>query len=235
MAVELATYRGEAMCGELREVGEIAADLLQQPGLSAMTDRVRKLATQVLESKQSQRDKALWLADILRAVCATRWGKGADVQQVWAATSHLWWALITSTTNEQVLASVIEAVEHLAETKQQQGEGDHAAVVGHCVRFIAENYHNDITLEDIAATVHLSSSHVSRLMREHLGMSFVYLLTRTRIEQAIRLMTDSGAPLYWVARQVGYKSPTYFSRVFRRTTGCSPSDYRAQLDRALRG
>jgi two-component system response regulator YesN len=97
---------------------------------------------------------------------------------------------------------------------------------------LAQNYIDahygrpELTLEEVAGAVQVSTGYLSRLLKRETGFSFVDYLTRVRINKAILLMGDPAVKVYEVAEAVGYQSQHYFSRAFKRVFGRSPVDYR---------
>ncbi|MNJ34529.1 AraC family transcriptional regulator [Paenibacillus bouchesdurhonensis] len=92
--------------------------------------------------------------------------------------------------------------------------------------FIDNNFTQSITLKEIADTLYVSQHYLSRLFKKDLGDSPVnYLITR-RIEEAKRLLAESDAPVHEVAASVGYNNDKYFSMLFKKVTGQTPSAYR---------
>ena len=98
--------------------------------------------------------------------------------------------------------------------------------------FIQENYHRDLALEDVAERVGVSAGYLSRLFRQVRGETFKSYLTHVRLQEAKRLLTETGHRVYEIADRVGYNDQHYFSEVFRKHTGLSPLEYR---NRALAG
>ncbi|MGN8647249.1 AraC family transcriptional regulator [Gracilibacillus sp. HCP3S3_G5_1] len=94
--------------------------------------------------------------------------------------------------------------------------------------YIESNYQRNITLEEVADEVGLSSYYLSKLFKEHFHITFVEYVTQTRIAKAKDLLLDDRVSLKEIALTIGYKDPNYFSRVFKKETGVSPSDYRKQ-------
>lgn len=92
--------------------------------------------------------------------------------------------------------------------------------------FIRENYQNNITLQDIADAVHVSSAYVSRLYRNKTGVTITEAINNIRIEQAKKLLEQSSYRVYEVAQRVGFEDAAYFTNVFTKHVGCSPSEYR---------
>lgn len=93
------------------------------------------------------------------------------------------------------------------------------------VRFIARNFSSAVDVKDVAASVGISRSHLYRLFMRHIGTPPNEYLTRFRISQACELIERSPLPVSAVAASVGYDDQLYFSRVFKKITGKSPSAY----------
>lgn len=93
------------------------------------------------------------------------------------------------------------------------------------IRFIAHNYSGTIDVNDIAAAVGISRSHLYRVFIRQIGTSPNDYLTRFRISQACELIGHSRLPISAVAASVGYEDALYFSRVFKKITGKSPTTF----------
>lgn len=102
------------------------------------------------------------------------------------------------------------------------------AIAANTVRFINNNYKEDLTLENAASEVYLSPSYLSTVFKQSLGIGFVDYLNKVRINKAKQLLCSTSLKTYQVAESVGYKDSKYFSQVFRKLTGTTPSQYRAE-------
>lgn len=92
--------------------------------------------------------------------------------------------------------------------------------------YIENNYDQDITLDEVASEIGLSSSYLSRKFKEKYQLGFLEYLTELRINQAADLLINKNIKINEIARRVGYRDGNYFSKVFKRETGLNPSDYR---------
>lgn len=92
--------------------------------------------------------------------------------------------------------------------------------------FIHQNYSASIGVEDTARQVGVSRSHLYRAFQTEFGCSPSEYLTRYRIQRAKQLLSHSDLSINVVAASVGYEDSLYFSRVFSRETGQSPTAYR---------
>jgi two-component system response regulator YesN len=102
-------------------------------------------------------------------------------------------------------------------------------IVHQIKQYIMENSNTDISLEMIADRVNLSPYYISKLFKEQLGLNYIDFLTECRIERAKSLMSDSELSLKEITFEIGYNDPNYFSRVFKRVYGMSPTEYRKMI------
>lgn len=92
--------------------------------------------------------------------------------------------------------------------------------------YIQEHLHQPLSIRTVARACGHSEKSINRLMKKYAQCSFVQYLTTARIDRAKSLLMHAPQMLLKdVAEQVGYSDPLYFSRVFRRVTGLSPSTY----------
>lgn len=96
------------------------------------------------------------------------------------------------------------------------------------IKYIHENLSNPLSLENIADHLHISSSHLSRTFKKTCKESLTEFINRTRIEKAKDYLTHSDILSYEIAELVGYNDPAYFSSIFKKYTGLSPTDFRQQ-------
>ncbi|WP_324825618.1 AraC family transcriptional regulator [Sinanaerobacter sp. ZZT-01] len=94
------------------------------------------------------------------------------------------------------------------------------------LRFIEENYKDDITLNDVAEFVHINPSYLSTLFKQEMGIAFTYYLTELRIDKSLRLLADTSFSLTEIALRVGFNSQSYFIKVFKSIMGMTPKEYR---------
>jgi AraC-like DNA-binding protein len=90
-------------------------------------------------------------------------------------------------------------------------------------RYINRNFQQQITLDDLSTSLGVSQYHLSRIFNEMSGFSLPEYLTMIRMEQAKVLLSEGRLNISQVAYQVGYEDSGYFSKVFKKHFGQSPS------------
>ncbi len=103
------------------------------------------------------------------------------------------------------------------------------AQVEHIHAYIEKSYYETFTLTSLAEQYHVDASYLSRTFSKTYGETITAFLTRTRMEHAIELMRDPDRKLETISMLVGYDDYNYFSRVFRKKMGVSPSEYRGRM------
>ena len=83
-----------------------------------------------------------------------------------------------------------------------------------------------MTLESVAAHVHLNPSYFSTMFRQATGSTFKEYLSMVRVEESKRLLANTDYSLIDIAVATGFQDQSYFSKVFKRYTGLTPGQYR---------
>lgn len=99
-------------------------------------------------------------------------------------------------------------------------------IVKSAMKFIDENYEQDIDVNDVANAVHLSYSHLARLFRDYSKDSINSYINRVRLEKAQYYLKCTDEDINTIARKIGFNSETYFCNFFKKNTGLSARSYR---------
>jgi AraC-like DNA-binding protein len=122
---------------------------------------------------------------------------------------------------EETLAHVDTALERDRELSQQTQR-----LVRQAMGYIHQHYTDPISRADLAQHVALSEDYLTACFRKELGITPITYINRFRVHQAQQLLLDTDRTVTEIALDVGFSDSGYFSRVFRREVGQSPSDYR---------
>ncbi len=91
--------------------------------------------------------------------------------------------------------------------------------------YLEYHYAEDISLEDVAEQVNISPQYFSKLIKKNTGFNFTDWLAMLRVKKAKELLTNTNLTVKEVCFMVGYKDPNYFSRIFKKRIGITPSEY----------
>lgn len=122
--------------------------------------------------------------------------------------------------------------QHLAMVSNQlvvRQEHPEPPMVTRAKEFIDEHQAEDLSLTDVARAVNASTFYFCKVFKKSTGINFTDYVSRVRIEKAKNLALNPNLRISEIAFEVGFQSLTHFNRVFKRITGMSPTEYRAQL------
>ncbi|MEV5030165.1 response regulator [Paenibacillus sp. LPE1-1-1.1] len=94
--------------------------------------------------------------------------------------------------------------------------------------FLDRNLYRDLSVEETATHVGLSTSYFSLLFKQTFGETFIEYVTRQRMERAKAMLAETAKSVAQIAKEVGYAERRYFTKVFMKYTGENPTDYRSR-------
>ncbi|MDP4092120.1 MAG: response regulator [Bacillota bacterium] len=94
------------------------------------------------------------------------------------------------------------------------------------IDYLKEHYNEQVTLNEVARNIYVSTYYISRMFKKELGKNFVDYLNEIRIEKAKELLKDVQYKAYEIAEMVGIPDAHYFSKLFKKYVGVTPTEYR---------
>lgn len=108
-------------------------------------------------------------------------------------------------------------------------EKEAVSVIDRAKAYIDENFRRDISLDDVSREVDISPYYFSKLFKQETGKNFIEYLTEIRLKNARELLQNSQLSIKEICVQSGYGDPNYFSRIFKKYEGVTPSEFRGRL------
>ena len=93
-------------------------------------------------------------------------------------------------------------------------------------RYIQENYHKKIKVEEVADLVDLSVVSFSRLIKLRTGKTFIDFLNELRLGYATKLLIESNKNITEICYECGFNNISNFNRIFKKSQNCTPSEFR---------
>ncbi len=138
--------------------------------------------------------------------------------------------LIEKSESAEELNSLLEDVAvRIAEKVNNFNNKSIKLILRKAIDYIQEHYSEQVTLNEVAENIYVSTFYISRMFKKELGKSFVDYLNDVRIEKSKELLKDVKYKTYEVAEIVGISDPHYFSKLFKKYSGMTPSEYRESL------
>jgi two-component system response regulator YesN len=92
-------------------------------------------------------------------------------------------------------------------------------------KYILENYGEYISLKKVAASLNISPGYLSSIFTQYTGMCFIDYVTAVKISMAKKLLKETDNKIYEISYMLGYENATYFSKIFKKTTGYTPKEF----------
>lgn len=92
--------------------------------------------------------------------------------------------------------------------------------------FIDRNYHDPITLDQLAEISHMNKYYMAHSFKKSIGISPIEYLNEVRIGKSMHLLESTDHPISFIASLTGFSSPSYFSQAFKRVMNLTPQEYR---------
>ena len=119
------------------------------------------------------------------------------------------------------------AVRDLADRVRKKKEGRrHSSYVEKCKDYVSKHYKEKIYLKDMADSMGLSSTYLSRLFARETGMQLQEYINRFKVERAANLLIYSEESIAYIAEYVNFPSQSYFGKIFRKYMHMTPKEYR---------
>ncbi|WP_170311601.1 response regulator transcription factor [Vallitalea okinawensis] len=107
---------------------------------------------------------------------------------------------------------------------------EHEEIIQHAIRIIHEKFvEAELSVGDIAEQLYITPTYLSILFKKYKQINISNYITQLRLETAIEMLKSPNYKVIDVSRKVGYKDPKYFSKVFKKQTGYTPSNYRKHI------
>jgi two-component system response regulator YesN len=123
------------------------------------------------------------------------------------------------------IGKMVDACHNISPEKKDQT----SSIIEKAKEYINSHYSKELSLEEVSQSIDISPYYFSKLFKDKTGENFIEYLTAVRIESAKRLLQDRKRSVKEICIESGYSDPNYFSRIFKKYEGVTPSEYREKL------
>lgn len=121
---------------------------------------------------------------------------------------------------------IVKIFRKMDSAQNKEDTSRQSQIVETTLAYLRKNYHQHISLDDLASQVFLSKDYFARMFRETTGMPTSAFLQKIRIEEACNLLATTDLAIKDIATQCGFHDTNYFYNIFKKLTGITPRRYR---------
>ncbi len=174
------------------------------------------------------RARILELAVVLsRAAVEAR----ADLEMILGLNFKYLQELVKLKTIDELCVWIVKVLDRFTESVFENRNIKNVDIIRKTREFIRANYKKKMKLIDISKAIYLSPYYLSHIFKKETGSTLFEYLTEVRIEEAKRLLENTSLNTTRISFEVGYGDQSYFSKVFKKLEGISPSDYKKRMKR----
>lgn len=128
--------------------------------------------------------------------------------------------------NEELRIWFMDKIVEACRNVKVKREESSSSVIDKAKAYIEKQYHKDISLDEVSKELNISPYYFSKLFKEEAGENFIEYLTNIRISQAKKLLSETEMSMKEICCNIGYSDPNYFSRIFKKSLGITPTEYK---------
>lgn len=204
------------------ELDEFYRNLTEQP--DRVTESIRKIGG-LIEGNTSYDVEYIKNILIHMGLMLNGSVRGTDAEYNEAAL----WKIVQNVNESRNVSAAVAWLENYARQvisyKQQTENGRFSVMTVRILDYLRENYQKKLSLQDVSGYMGISVSNICRLLKTDTGETFVTLLNKIRIQEAIRMLRSGEYRVYEIAEIVGFGNYAYFYQLFKKETGCSPTKF----------
>ena len=134
-------------------------------------------------------------------------------------------------TPEELFAYVLPKLIECSEKILQESGGSSNPVIANAIKYINERLSLNISLEQTAKAVHVNPVYLSKLFKDETGKNFIDYVTDIRLDKAKEMLRSGVCSIKEITSETGYSDQNYFSRLFKRKFGITPTEFKKNMDK----
>ena len=200
---------------------------LQSGNREMVLETVNKLAAQLTESRPyPEPEQAVGIFMVWASVIYRTLLESLDSEQLALIEERIREIRSSSDLSlHQLTASLIELSEEGCRLMLNERQNESQKVIRKAVEYIQTHLGDDLSIDKCAKVVNLSGGYFANLFKKEIGTTFNQYVTQERLERAKKLLIQN-VPVQDIASELGYEHRRYFSDVFKKHTGMTPSEFK---------
>ncbi|WP_035769294.1 response regulator [Butyrivibrio sp. NC2002] len=195
----------------------------------ALLNTVENYVMQSTRGQMSVQDYRFFVIDIIGELYRFIKGNQIDPEKIFETGEDIY-ATVSQLDKNELINWLKASCKKLQQIMREKRTDTTKSFVGKAIEYVEDHYADqDLSVDRICMELSVSSAYFSTVFKKETGRTFVTYLTDYRMEKALQLLIEKDEKTYVIAQQVGYADPNYFSYVFKKQFGTSPSKYKQGL------
>lgn len=196
-------------------------------GEDTIRETVGSIFKKIEESLVQIEKYRIYLMEVLTSMLKLTQSHNIEVNNIFGDEFNFYTYLDDFNSIEEIKEWFILKAIRLNEIIKKERVNSSKILVEKAKEYIKINYNDyEISVEKLCSNLHVSPTYFSTIFKKETNMSFVNYLTDVRLDEAVKLLNTTDDKTYIIATRVGYQEANYFSYVFKKKFGISPSRYR---------
>ena len=202
-------------------------NFIKLSGKEDIKKEVNNIFKKIEESRVSLEKYRIYLMEVLTSMVKLIQSYNIEVNKIFGNEFNFYSYLDEFNSISEIKEWFIDKSILLNEIIKKERVNSSKILVEKAKEYIKNNYNDEeLSVEKLCLNLHVSPTYFSTIFKKETDMSFVSYLTDIRLEEAIKLLNTTDDKTYIIASKIGYQEANYFSYVFKKKFGISPSRYR---------
>lgn len=197
-----------------------------EPG--PLQQAIAEFTAQMAKTKMSMQNYRIMVMELIAEIFRFGNNNQINMEEIFGADSDIYNQALSLESTDALGAWLEENCKKMQKQVLNERQDTTKSFVKKAVEYVKEHYaDSELSVETICSCLNVSTAYFSTVFKKEMGKTFINYLTDYRMEQALDLLMTKNEKTYIIAEKVGYSDPNYFSYVFKKQFGMSPSKYKA--------
>lgn len=216
--------------GKLQFGGKEEAELISAAkfgGREAIDRAILNIVGQMEESRVHYRQRQAYMLSVVNCIVQMIQQYNLELNEMFGEETDYFKMIFNTQKKEDIVAWLTDVTCRIYEALNQERDNTTKNVIRLAEQYIQDNYQNpDLSVEMLCRHLHMSPAYFSTVFKRETGQAYIAYLTDIRLNKAVELLNKTDDKTYVIAAKVGYQEQNYFSYVFKKKFGVSPTKYR---------